>query len=68
MPMKQKLSDRWFSWMEEGPMHEVGEEGGLVSCKFLSDKILPELNKEGFEVPGRRSLSAALSEGVGPHP
>ena len=66
--MKQKLSDRWFSWMEKDPSHEVGDEGGLVTFKFLGDKILPELNKEGFEVPGRRSLSTALSAGVGPLP
>ena len=66
MPMKQKLSDRWFSWMEEDPMHEVGEEGGLVSCRFIERTVVPELNKEGFAVPARRQVPAALSAGVGP--
>ena len=49
-------------------MHEIGEEGGLVSCKFIERTVVPELNKEGFAVPATRSLSAALSAGVGPLP
>ena len=51
MHMKQKLGDRWFSWMEMDPLHEVGDEGGLVSWTFLKDKILSEVKKEGLEVP-----------------
>ena len=61
------LTDRWIGHLEAAAASNQADEQNL-HYQYVFSKILPELNKEGFEVPGRRSYMQVLTKGLEPIP
>ena len=68
--MVLSLSDRWTDWWQE---HEAGhrtlepwEDLSHLPLKFVMRAILPQLLKEGYQVPGRRVCNASLEKDLEP--
>ena len=68
--MVLSLSDRWTDWWQDhGAGHrtlEPWEDLGHLPLKFVMRVILPQLLKEGYQVPGRRVCNASLEKGLEP--
>ena len=59
------LTDRWYSWLQH---KDANPEGDLQTVKFVEREILPEMVKDGFHVPTRRSTQSTLEAGLEPLP
>ena len=64
------LSDRWTEWWQD---HGAGQRTlepwadlGLLPLQVVMRVILPQLLKEGYQVPGRRVCNASLEKGLEP--
>jgi hypothetical protein len=60
--MWDSVAEQWGAWLEAAGVARSCEN--MVSFTFLTQVIWQELIKEGFAVPSRRSLQAALADGL----
>ena len=67
--MTLSLGDRWTSWWEAHQKlanSSASENATVLPLKVVLYHVLPELQREGFCVPGPRAFEGRLAKDLGP--